>query len=342
MDLNEIKNKSFQEISDSRDEKSLEDLRVKYLGRSGILTEVLKSLKDLSLEEKKELGPKANILRKELEEKISQKKKEILAGGGLKPIDITTPGEKIETGHLHPLTQVKEEIIDIFSSMGFSVAEGPEIENDFYNFEALNIPLNHPARGMWDTFWLKEKTKDKRASDKKLLLRPHTSPVQIRHMEKNNPPIRMITLDKVFRYEAIDAGHNIQFQQFECLMVDENISLVNFKTIVTSFFKRFFSKQTKVRFRPSYFPFVEPGIEIDFSCPQCQQKGCSLCGQTGWIEIAGAGMVHPNVFKSVGYNPKNWQGFAWGFGLDRITMIKYNIPDIRLLYSGDLRVIKQF
>lgn len=340
-----IEDEAMSEISQAKNPQEIETIRVKYLGRQGVLTEILKSIKDLPLEEKKIIGPMANSLRNELEEKIEEQKNKVSKKTSWERIDITQPGEKIRTGHLHPLTIVRQEIEEIFSSMGFSVAEGPEAENDFYNFEALNLPPNHPARDMHDTFWLKAETSDRRPKNKKMLLRTHTSPVQVRYMEKNKPPIRIICPGKVFRYEDIDAGHEIQFHQLEGLMVDKDISFSNFKSVLQSFFEKFFSKNISLRIRPSYFPFVEPGFEMDVTCPRCYKKNkkeCPLCSSTGWIEMGGAGMVHPKVFEMSGVDSSDWQGFAFGFGLDRITMVKYNIPDIRLFYSGDLRFIRQF
>ena len=236
-------------------------------------------------------------------------------------LDVSAPGKKSEPGHLHPLTRVQKNAIEIFSSMGFEVAEGPELETEHYNFDALNIPKNHPARDMWDTFW----TKDGR------VMRTHTSPVQIRYMEQNKPPFRIIAPGKVFRYEATDATHEIQFYQLEGLMVGEDITLANLKAAMEVFFRRFFGdKKMEIRLRPSYFPFVEPGVEIDIKF------------QDKWMEVAGAGMVHPNVLENVKLDSRKWQGFAFGMGVDRLAMIKYKIDDVRLFYSGDLRFIKQF
>jgi len=342
MNLEEIKKTAPIEIQNASGLNQLENIRIKYLGRRGSLTEILKSLKNLALNQKKKIGPKANSLRESLEKLIQEKKQLLNQVNKFPPIDITAPGKKKEIGHLHPLTQLEEQIEDIFASLGFSIAEGPEIEDEFHNFDALNMPADHPARDMWDTLWLKPQTQNLKLKFQNLLLRTHTSPVQIRYMEKNQPPIRIIAPGRVFRYEASDASHEIEFHQLEGLMVDKNISFANFKSVVSSFLKRLFSKNVEVRFRLSYFPFVEPGVEVDVSCPACDKKGCSLCNQSGWLEIAGAGMVHPKVFEAVGYNPKDWQGFAFGFGIDRVAMIKYNIPDIRLFYSGDLRFIKQF
>ena len=247
--------------------------------------------------------------------------------------DPTIPGEKIETGHLHPLTLITKLAEEIFSEIGFTIALGPEIEDEKHNFDDLNIPQDHPARDMWDTFWLKEGQK---------LLRTHTSPVQIRYMENNNPPIRIIAPGRIFRHEATDASHEINFYQLEGLMIDKEISVSNFKAIIQEFLSRFFGKVVEARLRPSFFPFTEPSFEVDMSCLVCEGTGCSVCKKTGWIEIMGAGMVHPNVLRAGNINPKDWQGFAFGIGLDRLAMMKYKIDDIRLLYSGDLRFLKQF
>lgn len=239
------------------------------------------------------------------------------------------------TGHLHPLTIVTRDIISIFADMGFAVAEGPEIENEHYNFDALNIPGHHPARDMWDTFWLKP-------AHARELLRTHTSPVQVRYMESNKPPIRIIAPGKVFRHEATDATHEAQFYQIEGLMVDTDVSLAHLKWVLETFFRKLFGQTVSVRFRPSYFPFVEPAVEIDMSCFKCSGSGCSVCKTTGWIEIMGAGMVHPKVLEAAGVDSTTYRGFAFGGGIDRLLMLKYGVDDIRLLYSGDLRVTNQF
>ncbi|MEX2145050.1 MAG: phenylalanine--tRNA ligase subunit alpha, partial [Candidatus Spechtbacterales bacterium] len=240
-------------------------------------------------------------------------------------------------GSLHPITKTVREMREIFGSMGFESIEGPEMEDDWHNFEALNIPPNHPARDLWDTFWLKPKSDG-------LLLRTHTSPVQLRYMQDNNPPFRIISPGRAFRYEATDASHEIQFYQLEGLMADDagKISVASFRAIMGEFYSRFFKKEIKTRLRPSYFPFVEPGFEVDISCISCGGEGCSVCSQTGWLEMMGAGMVHPKVFESVGYNPRNLSGFAFGMGIDRLAMMKYKIGDVRMFYSGDLRFLSQF
>lgn len=255
--------------------------------------------------------------------------------------------EKVLKGHLHPISQAIEEIASIFDDLGFSLATGPEVETEHYNFDALNIPKNHPARDMWDTFWLKpERNSKSQVSNSKdrmsKLLRTHTSPVQIRYMETNKPPIRIIAPGKVFRQEATDATHEAQFYQLEGLAVDKNVTLGHLKDTLRQFFEKFFGSKIEVRMRPSYFPFVEPGVEIDMSCFKCGGKGCSICKETGWIEIMGAGMVHPKVLEVCGVDPKQFRGFAFGCGIDRLVMAKYEIPDVRMLYSGDLRLVNQF
>lgn len=242
------------------------------------------------------------------------------------------------TGHIHPLSQMITEINRIFSEMSFEVADGPELETEFYNFDALNIPADHPARDMWDTFWVKPRSQGKDAK----LMRTHTSPVQVRYMEKHKPPFAVIVPGKVFRYEATDATHEAQFHQVEGLMVGKEISLANLKWVLAEFFEKFFGKKIDIRFRPSFFPFVEPGVEIDMSCFKCSGSGCGICKKTGWIEIMGAGMVHPKVLESAGIDSREFSGFAFGGGIDRLAMLKYGVDDVRLFYSGDLRLVNQF
>ena len=239
-----------------------------------------------------------------------------------------------QKGHLHPLTQVVREIIDSFVAMGFEVADGPEVETEHYNFDALNVPQDHPARDMQDTFWV--------AGVPQTVLRTHTSAVQIHYMEKHEPPFKIVVPGKVYRYEATDATHETQFHQIEGMVVGEGISLAHLKHTLAEFFKRLYGNSAKVRMRPSYFPFVEPGVEIDVSCMKCEGDGCNVCKQTGFIEVMGAGMVHPNVLHAGGINPEKYQGFAFGVGVDRLVMLKYGIDDVRLLYSGDLRLVNQF
>lgn len=252
--------------------------------------------------------------------------------------DITVPGEKIEQGHLHPLTQVLRKAEEVFRLMGFSIVQGPELEVEWYNFDALNFPKDHPARDMQDTLWIKVKS----SREGKKLMRTHTSAVQVRYMEKHDPPFRVIVPGRVFRHEATDPSHEVQFYQLEGMMVDKEISLANLRAVIDEFLKRFFDKKIETRLRPSYFPFTEPSVEIDIKCINCDGKGCSVCQQTRWLEVIPGGMIHPNVFKAAGYNPKTWKGFAFGMGIDRLAMMKYKINDIRLFYSGDLRFLKQF
>ena len=322
MELQDLKQKALHEIAEAKDAKTLEGVHVKYLGReNGELTVVLKSLKSISVEDRKKVGPLANEIRVELENAFTLKllkfEEQLMMGS---KIDITIPGIKVETGHLHPLTVIEDRIKEIFAELNFSIVEGPEVETEHYNFDALNIPAGHPARDMWDTFWLQNGQ----------LLRTHTSPMQIRYMETHEPPFQIIVPGRVFRFEAIDASHQINFHQVEGLMVGENISLANFKYVISEFFKKLFNGKVEMRFRPSYFPFVEPGLEVDIK----------LGGK--WLEVMGAGMVHEQVFDAVKYNPKFVRGFAFGLGLERLAMIKYNISDIRLFYENDLRFLKQF
>ena len=337
--INKIKEQALEEINKAKSVEEVEALRVKYSGRKSELTNVLRGLKDMSKIEKKEIGEAANKLREEIEESIkyqvsSIKQRELGDIEEKEKIDTTYPGAKNKKGYLHPLTQVRYEIEEIFNSMGFLTIEGREVEDEFHNFDALNIPKNHPARDMWDTFWLKDGN----------LLQTHTSPMQIRFMKENKPPLRIIVPGRVFRYEASDATHESNFYQVEGLMVDESgkITVANFKAVMAEFMKSLFKKEVKIRLRPSYFPFVEPGFEIDVSCPYCSGNGCRICKKTGWIEILGAGMVNQKVFTSVGFEKDKYEGFAFGFGLDRIAMMKSGVDDVRLFYSGDLRFLEQF
>lgn len=334
-----IKNQALREIGSVGSQKDLFDLRVKYLGRKSEFNSFLKGIKNLPEEEKKKIGSLANNAKKELEEKFKEAERALKEkiDWEAEKIDVTMPGKKIKRGHLHPLSIVQKEIEDIFTSMGFAIADGPEVEREFYNFDALNVPKDHPARDMQDTFWIKNENKKER-----ILLRTHTSPVQIRYMEKHKPPFRIIAPGRIFRSEATDATHDHTCHQFEALVVGEDINAGNFKYIAEVFFAKFFNKKIKIRLRPSYFPFVEPGFEFDISCTVCSGKGCPSCRGAGWLEVGGAGMVNQNVFVFAGYPRNRYQGFAWGFGLERLAMMKYKIDDIRLFHSGDLRFISQF
>jgi len=345
-----IKQEALGEIAGTASSDALYALKVKYLGRKSEFNAILKGLKDLSVEEKKEIGPLANTAKKELEEAFETAEKRIKAGNKTDAIDVTIPAKKHKRGHMHILSQVQYEIEDIFTSMGFEIADGPEVETEFYNFDALNMPAHHPARDMQDTFWLKTQKntekiqKDAENSDKseRVALRTQTSSVQARYMEKHKPPFRIIGPGRCFRREATDTTHEHTFYQFEALVVGDDINVGNMKYVAQEFFSRFFKKDVKVRLRPSYFPFVEPGFEFDITCTVCGGKGCSACRGGGWLELGGAGMVNQNVFVACGYPRNKYQGFAWGFGLERLAMMKYKIDDVRLFHSGDLRFINQF
>lgn len=353
-ELKKIQSNARSEIASAKNLNRLEELRIEFLGRKGALTLILRTLKDLPEEGRRTVGATANKLRAEIEELIAVQREKlektehesILTEEWL---DVTRPGTRQPKGHLHPLTRIIREASAIFAAMGFQTIEGPDIETEYYNFDALNIPPDHPARDMWDTFWLRGNQKEAPSTksqtskkSQKLLLRTHTSPVQIRYMEKHNPPIRIIAPGRCYRYEASDASHDIQFYQLEGLVVNRVVSIAHFKAIIQEFFSRFFKQSVNIRLLPSYFPFTEPSFEVAISCVVCRAKGCAVCKQSGWLELAGAGLVHPNVFKAAGYAPSEWQGFAFGMGIDRLAMMKYKIPDIRLFHSGDLKFLKQF
>lgn len=326
------------------DLNQLKEIEVKYLGRKGEITEIMKGLKDLSVEEKKKIGPFSNEIKSNLILHFDQKRTELEAKEIEEKLkteffDITVPGTEPKIGHIHPLAQTQFEVEHIFSNMGFAIMDGPEIESEYYNFEGLNIPGDHPARDMQDTFFISDKQEEKHG---RLVLRTQTSPVQIRTMEKYGAPLRVIAPGRTFRNEATDASHEHTFHQVEGLLVDKHISLAHLKGIMADFLSRLFRKEVKVRFRPGYFPFVEPGLELDFSCLVCGEKGCSVCKHTGWMEFMGAGMVHPNVLKAGGIDPKQYQGWAFGFGLERLVMMRYGVEDIRHFHSGNLKFLNQF
>ena len=316
----------------------LSDLKDKYLGRKrGLISLELRKLGALSPQERPAAGHELNELKKRVEELLSQrtgefKEKERLRKLEMEGIDVTLPGYAFAPSAIHPLRRVWREMEEIFVRMGFAVVSGPEVESDYYNFEALNIPKGHPARDDQDTLYLSEN----------LVLRTHTSPVQIRTMENQKPPIRIIVPGRVYRRDAVDATHTPMFHQIEGLLVDEGISLADLKGTLEVFFKALFSPDTRVRLRPSYFPFVEPGAELDISCIFCAGGGCRVCKKSGWIEILGAGMVHPRIFERVGYDPEKYTGFAWGMGIDRIALLKYQVNDLRLFFENDVRFLRQF
>ena len=345
--LKTLKKKAQNEIKNSKNLKDLNSVYKKYLDKQGELSQVLRSLKKMPKAKRIKSGKEANELKTYLRDIIDKKSKKLKQKAVRQSyekewIDVTMPGKKPVSGHLHPLTKVKREVEGIFQLMGFSITEGPEVETEWYNFDALNFPKDHPARDMQDTFFVKQKNRENLSVKQKLLMRTHTSPVQVRHMEKNNPPLRIIVPGRLYRCEATDANHEFNFYHLEGLMIDKDVSAANFRAIIQEFYRQFFKKPVRIRMRPSYFPFVEPGFEIDMTCAVCLGKGCPSCGKSGWQEMMGAGMVHPNVLKNSGLNPKNWQGFAFGMGLERLVMMKYKINDIRLFYKGDLRFLKQF
>jgi phenylalanyl-tRNA synthetase alpha chain len=325
------------EITETGSLKSLQELRVKYLGRKSEMVSILKGLGSISPGQRPKVGMRANEVKISIDKMLTRRVEKLSDNifnslGEKEKIDITEPGLKCQTGHLHPISQMRIEVEDIFTSMGFTIATGPEVELDYYNFEALNIPPDHPARDMQDTIWTMEGS----------LLRTHTSCVQIRAMEKFKPPIRAIAPGRVFRYEETDASHEHTFYQVEGLMIDRDISVSNLIAVMKTMLKSVFRRTVKVRLRPGYFPFVEPGFELDINCLICGGKGCPVCKQSGWVELLPCGLVHPNVLRAGKVDPKEYSGFAFGMGLDRLVMMRYGIDDIRLFHSGDLRFLEQF
>ena len=319
--------------------EALEELRVRYLGRKGELTELLKSVSLLPQEKRAAFGAAANKAKQEVAAVLEARQAELLALADAakrkaEALDVTLPGRRAWAGHRHPLTQLMDEVAEIFHGLGFSVADGPDCETEWHNFEALNTPRDHPSWNLQDTFYLEQPPG--------LLMRTHTSPVQIRVMESQKPPVRIIAPGRCYRRDAIDASHMPVFHQCEGLYVDRDVSLADLKATLTYFARQLLGDNVKIRFRPHFFPFTEPSVEYDFSCVFCQGKGCRVCKQSGWLEISGAGMVDPNVFRNVGYDPEVYSGYAWGMGLERVAMLRYGIDDIRLFYQGDLRFLEQF
>jgi len=342
--LDELKAQAVAELDAASTTDQLEAWRVAYLGRKGHLTQVLRGLGDLPPDQRRVTGAEANAIKSLLEGKLVERELALKGSESARRIeeervDVTAPGRPAALGRLHPTTQIVREICSAFVAMGFQVVDGPEVEWDYYNFEALNIPKGHPARDMWDTLWVDYSDDN---GQRPMLLRTHTSPMQIRVMEKRQPPVRVVIPGKVFRYEATDATHESMFYQVEGLAVGEGITFADLKGTLTEFARRIFGTQRKTRFRCDYFPFVEPGAEMAVDCFLCDGKGCRVCKETGWIEIMGAGMVHPKVLERVGYDPERYTGFAFGMGPERIAMLKYGIDDIRLFYSNDLRFLRQF
>jgi len=333
-ELLRLKAEALKELAAISAPGGLEPFRIKYLGRKGEFTLVMRQLGQAPAEERPRLGQLANEIKQELEEAFAKRQSFFSDGGtaGAKAaLDLSLPGRRTLAGRLHPVTQVMNEVCAVFEGLGFAVAEGPDVETDFYNFEALNIPPHHPARAMHDTFYLSDS----------LLLRTHTSPMQARIMEKERPPLRMIAPGKVYRCDS-DITHTPMFHQVEGFLVDRLVSFADLKGVLSVFISRIFAADTPIRFRPSFFPFTEPSAEVDIGCVICGGKGCRVCKQTGWLEILGAGMIDPEVFKKVGYDPEEYSGFAFGLGIERIAMLKYGITDIRLFYENDLRFLAQF
>jgi phenylalanyl-tRNA synthetase alpha chain len=337
--LEKLKQEIIDNLNKVKSSDAFRDLEIKYLGRKGELTKILRGISELSAEEKKTLGKLANEVKLELVEKFKQAKN-IIEGSSKnkKFIDISLPGEKIINGHLHPITQIQNDLEDLFTSMGFMVLDGPELESGYYNFEALNIPKHHPARDMQDTFYIKGK--EGVVSD--MVMRTHVSPVLVRAMQKYGAPIRCVIPGRVFRSEAIDASHEHTFYQMDGLMVGKNISISNMIAVMKELLRGIFKKEVEVRVRPGFFPFVEPGVEIDMKCMICNGAGCPVCKNSGWIEVLPGGLVHPNVLRAGGLDPKVYDGFAFDVGVTRLAMMKYGIDDIRLFNSGDLRFLEQF
>ena len=334
---------AVRELQEADSLEALEAWRIAYLGRRGRLTLLLRGLSELDLDERRTAGALANQAKQTLEAELEQRAQEIarVRASAQDSLDVTLPGRPLAVGRLHPTTQIVREICDAFVAMGFSIVEGPEVEWDHYNFEMLNIPRGHPARDMWNSLWIDSVNE---AGEQPMLLRTHTSPMQARVMEANGPPIRVVVPGKCYRYEATDPTHEWHFYQVEGLAVDDGITFANLKGTLYEFARRLFGEGRKIRFRCDYFPFVEPGVDMSIDCFACdgEGSGCRICRDSGWIEIMGAGMVHPRVLAGVGYDPEKYTGFAFGLGPERIAMLKYGIEDIRLFYSNDLRFLRQF
>lgn len=336
LDISAIQEEASQAINEARDIAALEQIRVDFLGKKGRLTDILKSLAHLSVEEKPKVGQLVNQAKQHISAQIETKlfelkEKQLQDKLAAEQIDVTLPGRNNHSGSLHPVTQVKQRINDYFSRLGFDIVDGPEIETEFYNFEALNIPGHHPARAMHDTFYFGDGR----------LLRTHTSPVQIRTMEQRTPPFRLIAPGRVYRCDS-DLTHTPMFHQVEGLLIDKQATLAGLKGLLEDFFAYFFGRQLAIRFRASYFPFTEPSAEVDIECTQCSGKGCRSCKFTGWLEVLGCGMVHPNVLKAVNISPDEYQGWAFGMGMDRLAMLYYGIDDLRMMFENDITFLNQF
>jgi phenylalanyl-tRNA synthetase alpha chain len=340
MEFQELKNTIEQKLKEVNSSSQLKEFSNRYLGKKGEIRKIFANLKNLTIEEKKNLGKELNVFSQEIEEAVLELEKNFKQlqkdiNDEANKINTELPGEKPEVGNIHPLTETRREMERIFELMGFSIVEGPEIEDQWHNFDSLNIPEGHPARdalSLGKTYYLENGS----------VLRSQTSAAQTRFMKKMKPPIKIIIPGKVYRYEKTDASHEINFYQLEGLYVDRNVSVANLKAVVEKFLQEFFKKKVVIRLRPSYFPFTEPSFEVDMSCTVCGGKGCSTCKKVGWVEIMGCGIIHPNVIKNGGLDPEEWKGFAFGLSIDRPTMMKYKISDIRLFHSGNLKFLKQF
>ena len=331
--IEQIREEALAELSQAGDADAIRALSVKYLGRKGEVTGFLRNISELPKDQRPAAGKRANEVKKELDSAFNEALERLSGqtGQDSEAIDVSLPGRPAPLGTLHPITRITRLISRVFARMGFGIAEGPEVESDYYNFEALNIPKNHPARDMQDTFYVSDN----------VVLRTHTSPIQVRYMEAHDPPIRIIAPGKVYRCDS-DLTHTPMFHQVEGLLVDENVSFGDLKGVLTAFVHQVFDTQTSLRFRPSFFPFTEPSAEVDIQCVICRGSGCKVCSHTGWLEVLGCGMVHPAVFENVGYDTNRYSGFAFGMGVERIAMLKYGISDIRMFFENDIRFLRQF
>ena len=339
--LNQIRDGALADLAQISSTAELQSWRVTYIGKKGPLNEILREVGRLPVEERPAIGQASNRIKLELESALERRELELKAAETKlalesERIDVSLPGRPASIGYRHVITETVNQVVSVFGSMGYQVVEGPEVELDYYNFEALNIPPEHPARDMWDTFYVRQ------GEGQDVLLRTQTSPMQIRTMESTVPPVRIVSPGRCYRYEAQDASHESQFFQIEGLAVDEGITMADLKGTLATFARRMFGPDTRVRFRCDYFPFVEPGAEMSVTCVACHGAGCRVCKGTGWLEIMGAGMVHPKVLSGVGYDPERYSGFAFGMGPERIAMVRYGIDDIRLFYGNDLRFLRQF
>lgn len=338
--IEKIRDEFIQQLEQIKDNDALRELELKYLSRKGEFSEIMHGLKDVSIELRKELGELANTVKGEMQTKFEDIRRTIESYSKKSEfVDVTLPGEKFENGHLHPITLVQNELEDLFSSLGFMIGDGPELESDYYNFTALNMPPLHPARDMQDTFYIDLKNKEAQLD---LVMRTQTSPVQIRLMQKYGAPLKALIPGRCFRNEATDSRHEHTFYQVEGIMIGKDINFANLKSLLEIVGKKLFGPSTELRMRPKFFPFVEPGNNGEYSCFLCQGKGCRVCKYTGWLEIVGAGLIHPDVLRAGGIDPEVYSGLAFGFGLNRLAMLKYNINDVRLFNSGDLKFLEQF